>query len=262
MLNYKTYENIPDAKWVVMIHGAGGNMEVWFKQISAYSRHFNILLVDLACHGDSNQKEVFSESFDFDMAARQVLEVVDHLGIEKAHYMGLSLGTIIARVIAENYPSRVSSMVLAGAVTRLTPGVRLLIKFADRFKYLIPYALMKKVLAKYIIPQDKYIKSKQFFLQTAKKLSFEHFSQWLKLGDKVGHLMKDFIRREVVIPTLYLMGENDHLFLEQAQLDVANSGENVSMIIIPNAGHVCNIDNKSFFNRVSIDFFSKIEFLR
>ena len=117
---------------------------------------------------------------------------------------------------------------------------------------------MKKVLAKFIIPQNKYIKSKQFFLQTAKKISFEHFAQWLKLGDKVGQLMKEFIKQKIEIPTLYLMGENDHLFLGQAQLDVACSGDNVSMVIVPDAGHVCNIDNKSFFNRVSIDFFSKI----
>ena len=261
MLHYKTIGNNPNNSWVVMLHGAGGSIEVWFRQVPDFARHFNLLLVDLAGHGGSVDEKV-CHCLSFDKVADQVMEVVNHLGIEKAHYMGLSLGTIIARVIAENYPSRVSSMVLAGAVTQLTPGVRLLIKFADRFKYLIPYSLMKKVLAKYIIPQNKYIKSKQLFLHTAKKLSFEHFSQWLKLGDKVGHLMKDFIRREVVIPTLYLMGENDHLFLEQAQLDVANSGENVSMIIIPNAGHVCNIDNKSFFNRVSIDFFSKIEFLR
>ena len=257
MLNYKTIGNNPENSWVVMLHGAGGSIEMWFRQVPDFVRHFNLLLIDLAGHGGSVEEKV-CHCLSFEKVADQVMEVVTHLGIEKAHYMGLSLGTIIARVIAENYPSRVSSMVLAGAVTRLTPGIRLLIKFADRFKYLIPYRLMKRILAKLIIPQDKYIKSKQFFLNTAQKLSFDHFSQWLKLGDKVGQLMKDFINQEVVVPTLYLMGENDKLFLEQAQLDVASSGGNVSMIIVPDAGHVCNIDNKSFFNRVSIDFLSKI----
>ena len=257
MLNYKTIGNNPENSWVVMLHGAGGSIEMWFRQVPDFARHFNLLLIDLAGHGGSVEEKV-CHCLSFEKVADQVMEVVTHLGIEKAHYMGLSLGTIIARVIAENYPSRVSSMVLAGAVTRLTPGIRLLIKFADRFKYLIPYRLMKRILAKLIIPQDKYIKSKQFFLNTAQKLSFDHFSQWLKLGNKVGQLMKDFINQEVVVPTLYLMGENDKLFLEQAQLDVSSSGENVSMVIVPDAGHVCNIDNKSFFNRVSIDFLSKI----
>ena len=68
MLNYKILSNQPGAKWVVMIHGAGGHMEVWFKQVAEYSRHFNLLLVDLACHGESNHKEVFTPDFDFDVA--------------------------------------------------------------------------------------------------------------------------------------------------------------------------------------------------
>ena len=174
MLHYKTIGNNPDNSWVVMLHGAGGSIEVWFRQVPDFARHFNLLLIDLAGHGNSVDEKV-CHSLSFEKVAEQVMEVVDHLGIKKAHYMGLSLGTIIARVIAERFTARVRSMVLAGAVTRLTPGIRLLIKFADRFKYLIPYSVMKKMLAKYIIPQDKYVKSKQFFLHTAQKLSFDHF---------------------------------------------------------------------------------------
>ena len=102
MLHYKTIANIPDGKWVVMIHGAGGNIEVWFKQVADFARHFNLVLVDLAGHGSSQTKEVFTTSFDFDLAADQVIEVVDHLKIRRAHFMGLSLGSIIVHAIAEH----------------------------------------------------------------------------------------------------------------------------------------------------------------
>ena len=154
MLNYKTYENIPGAKWVVMIHGAGGNMEVWYKQITEYSRHFNLLLVDLACHGDSNKREVFSSSFDFDMAARQVLEVVDHLGIDKAHFVGLSLGSIIAHAVVKMAPERAYSMVLVGAVTCLSVMMRMLFGLVRAFRSILPFSLIKRLLAEAIIPQQ------------------------------------------------------------------------------------------------------------
>lgn len=42
--------------------------------------------------------------------------------------------------------------------------------------------------------------------------------------------------------------------LPQVQETVRNSGENVSLLIMPDAGHVCNVDNKNFFNRCSLDF--------
>ena len=50
MLHYKTIANNPHNNWVVMVHGAGGSIEVWFRQVADYARHFNLLLVDLAGH--------------------------------------------------------------------------------------------------------------------------------------------------------------------------------------------------------------------
>lgn len=258
MLNYKVISNNPDNRWVVMLHGAGGSIEVWFRQVPDFARHFNLLLVDLAGHGGS-VSDMFCQGLNFDKVARQVMEVVNELGIVKSHFMGLSLGSIVVRVIAESYPSRVESMVLAGAVTQLNLKTRILIKVVDACKHIIPYNLLKRIIAKYLIPRSRYAKSKNLFLKSAQKLSFDHFLQWMKLGDKVGRLMSSlFESKQVLIPTLYLMGEDDHLFLSQAQLEVSRSGENVSMIVVPDAGHVCNIDNKSFFNRVSIDFLSKL----
>ena len=42
MLHYKTIENSQFDRWVVMIHGAGGSIEVWFRQVADYARHFNL----------------------------------------------------------------------------------------------------------------------------------------------------------------------------------------------------------------------------
>ena len=37
------------------MHGAGGSSSIWFKQLRAYREHFNVLLLDLRGHGQSNQ---------------------------------------------------------------------------------------------------------------------------------------------------------------------------------------------------------------
>lgn len=257
MLHYKTIANIPDGKWVVMIHGAGGNIEVWFKQVADFARHFNLVLVDLAGHGSSQTKDVFTTSFDFDLAADQVIEVVDHLKIRRAHFMGLSLGSIIVHAIAEHYPERIDSMVLAGAVTHLSLKTRLTFEFVDMFKRLIPFSIVKVLLANAIIPQQKYGESKGTFLRSAQKLTYEGFMQWMRLVASVDSYMDRLIGAQVTTPTLYVMGEDDTLCLPKVKEVVAHSGENVRLEIVPNAGHVCNIDNKQYFNRVSLDFLGK-----
>ena len=186
------------------------------------------------------------------------MEVVNHLKIKKCHFVGLSLGSIVVRIIAKHNPKQVASMVLAGAVTRLNAKVSTLLALATTFKRIIPYSLIKKVIAKCIIPQEKYEKSKALFLRNAKKVSFDSFLNWLKLGDGVGRYIRELFDEYISIPTLYLMGEDDRLFLPQVQQTVRNSGDNVSMIVVPNAGHVCNVDNKGFFNRHSLEFLRNI----
>ena len=266
-----------------MIHGAGGSIEVWFRQVADYARHFNLLLVDLAGHGGS-ANESFGKGFNFSRAAEQVMDVASKnatvpvinagdgghchptqtladlmtIKIEKGHFIGLSLGSIVVRLIAKHNPQQVSSMVLAGAVTELNAKVRLLLTLATAFKRIIPYGLIKRVIAKCIIPQEKYGKSKKLFLNNAKKVSFDSFLNWLKLGDGVSKYIKDLFEEYISIPTLYLMGEDDKLFLPKVQKTVRNGGDNVSLIVVPDAGHVCNVDNKRFFNQHSLEFMCSV----
>ncbi|MBR5835418.1 MAG: alpha/beta hydrolase [Bacteroidales bacterium] len=253
MLHYKTFENNKFDSWIVMIHGAGGSIEVWFRQVADYALHFNLLLVDLAGHGGS-ANESFGKGFNFSRAAEQVMEVVNHLNIKKGHFIGLSLGSIVVRIIAKHNPQQVSSMVLAGAVTQLNTKVRTLLTLATTFKRLIPYSLIKSVIAKCIIPQGKYENSKRLFLNNAKKVSFDSFHNWLKLGDGVSTYIKELFEEYIAIPTLYMMGEDDRLFLPQVRQTVRNAGDYVSLIVVPNAGHVCNVDNKRYFNHHSLEF--------
>lgn len=257
MLHYKTIENNSANSWVVMIHGAGGSIEVWYRQVADYARHFNLLLVDLVGHGKS-AAEAFGQGFNFSKAAEQVMEVVNHLKIKKGHFMGLSLGTIIVRMIAEKEPRKVESMVLAGAVTELNFKVRTLIKLATTFKHVVPYGIIKRVIAKCLIPQQQYNGSKSLFLNSAKKVSFDSFINWMKLGDGLNARIRELFNNYISIPTLYMMGEDDRLFLPQVQQTVRNGGENVSLVIVPNAGHVCNVDNNRFYNRQTIDFMRNI----
>ena len=253
MLHYKTIVKNQVDNWIVMVHGAGGSMEVWYRQVADFARHFNLLLVDLVGHGGS-ANDTFGKDFNFSKAADQVMEVVNHLKIRKSHFMGLSLGTIIVRIIAERNPHKVESMVLAGAVTELNPRVRLLLKLTSIFKRIIPYSFIKRVIAKCIIPRGKYNHSKNLFLNNAKKVSFDSFLSWLKLSDGLNARIKNLFNEYIAIPTLYLMGEDDALFLSQVQQTVRQGGDNVSLVIVPNAGHVCNVDNNRFFNQQSLSF--------
>ena len=257
MLHYKTIVNEKFDRWVVMIHGAGGSIEVWYRQVADFARHFNILLVDLVGHGGS-AKESFGKGFSFKKAAEQVMEVVSHLKIEKCHFMGLSLGSIVVRTIAKLNPSKVESMVLAGAVTHLSTKTRRIFRLIRRFRVLIPYRILKRILAKNIIPKKQYEESNKLFMKETKKFSFGSFLNWIKVMDELNVHIKTLFDERTSIPTLFLTGEDDKFFIDEVKQAAFNGGDNVSLVIVPNAGHVCNVDNKSFFNRQSLEFLRSI----
>ena len=257
MLHYKTIIKNQCSRWVVMVHGAGGSIEVWYRQVVDFARHFNILLVDLVGHGGS-AKETVGKGFSISTAAEQVIEVVNYLKIEKCHFMGLSLGSIVVRMIAKLNPRQVESMVLAGAVTHLSSKTRLLFRLVRRFRAIIPYRLLRRVMAKNIIPKEQYGESNRLFMKNVKKISFGNFLSWIKVVEELNTHIKRLFDEQTSIPTLYLTGEDDKFFIDEVRQAAYNGGNNVSLIIVPNAGHVCNVDNKSFFNRHSIDFMRNI----
>ena len=61
MLHYSTHLHPTSKAWVTFVHGAGGSSSIWFKQLREFSKHFNVLLLDLRGHGKSRMQ--FSNVF-------------------------------------------------------------------------------------------------------------------------------------------------------------------------------------------------------
>lgn len=73
------------------------------------------------------------------------------------------------------------------------------------------------------------------------------------LTSEVNPLMKCFKEKELPIPTLYLMGERDYMFIQPVKDMVAMHRQSV-LLEIPDCGHVCNVEQSEMFNRHSIEF--------
>ena len=149
MIHFTVYEKDNEAQWVTFVHGAGGSSSIWFKQIRDFQKQYNVLLLDLRGHGNSNQqiKKAFKQKYTFSALANDILEVLDHLKIEKSHFVGISLGTILIRQLAEMHPNRVQSMILGGAILKMNFRSQILMKLGNMFKYVLPYLVLYKFFA-------------------------------------------------------------------------------------------------------------------
>ncbi|MEZ9628375.1 alpha/beta hydrolase [Vibrio breoganii] len=255
LLFHKTYHHPDSKEWVVFVHGAGGSSSIWFKQIKAYKEHFNILLIDLRGHGKSNTlfQDIISKRYTFETVTKDIVNVLDHLKIKSAHFVGMSLGTIIVRTLAEMASERVKSMVLGGAVTRFDTRSQILVKLGGLFKNIIPYMWLYSLFAWIVMPQKGQVESRLMFVREARKLCQKEFKRWFKLAADVNPVMRYFKDKELDIPTLYLMGDKDYMFIKPVK-EMVSVHQNSQLVEIEDCGHVCNVERPQEFNQKSIAF--------
>lgn len=255
MLYYKIFSHSQSQEWVVFIHGAGGSSAVWFKQLKDFREKYNLLLIDLRGHGKSADlpQELYNEEYTFKGVTLDIIEVLDHLDIPSAHFMGVSLGTIIVRQLAELEPKRVKSLVLAGAVTRLTTQSRILVFLGSTFKRVIPYMWLYKLFAFVIMPRKQHAESRNLFIREAQKLCQKEFIRWFKLSRDINPLLRYFKESDLGIPTLYVMGDQDVMFLEPVK-QIIKTHKHAVLNVLKKCGHVVNVEKPQEFNQLSLTF--------
>lgn len=254
MLHYTIYSHKESTDWVTFVHGAGGSSSIWFKQIRDFSREFNVLLIDLRGHGKSKSPAYDKlQTYSFDVIGDEVIEVLDHLKISNSHFVGISLGTIIIREISERYPDRVKSLVLAGAIMKMNARGQVLMRMGFLLKSIIPYLLLYKLFAFIIMPRKKHRESRYLFIEEAKKLYQKEFIRWFTLVTQVNPLLSFFRINDVNIPTLYVMGQEDYMFLPSIT-KLVKDHRSATLEVIPDCGHVVNVDKPEIFNETTLKF--------
>ena len=255
MLSYTAYPHKVSKEWVTFVHGAGGSSSIWFKQVREFKKHFNVLLLDLRGHGNSkpNLKDAFSDKYTFDSITHDIVEVIEHENIEKSHFIGISLGTILIRNLAEKYPDKVESMVMGGAIMKLNFRSQVLMRLGVIFKSIIPYLWLYKFFAFVIMPNKNHKESRLLFVREAKKLYQKEFIRWFKLTSEINPLLRFFRTVDIKIPTLYVMGKEDYLFLPSIE-KIVKKHTTSTLFVVADCGHVVNVEQPKIFNDTVIKY--------
>jgi pimeloyl-ACP methyl ester carboxylesterase len=258
MLSYRRHFLSPEHEWVVFVHGAGGSSSIWYRQVREFRKVFNVLLIDLRGHGDSQPPRLLpfeGDRYTFESVSREILEVLDHEEVASAHFVGISLGCILIRTLGEIAPERVRSMVMGGAIIRLNLRSRFLVTMGNAFKRIMPYMWLYRLFAWIIMPRRNHREARNLFVTQAKRLCQKEFIRWFRLTYEVNPLLvRLFEQKEIPIPTLYVMGDEDHMFLPSVTGLVSRHTRYSKLEVLPECGHVVNVDRPELFNLLSIDF--------
>ena len=104
---------------IIFIHGLGENADSWIHQIEYFKKGFRVIVPDLRGHyrtEDGNVNDISIYQFSEDIIA-----LLNHLNIEKAHFVGLSMGGIILQELTKKYQNRMITMSICNSTAFAAP---------------------------------------------------------------------------------------------------------------------------------------------
>ncbi|WP_064093537.1 alpha/beta fold hydrolase [Rossellomorea aquimaris] len=252
MLEYKVQQGV-GKEYVVFLHGIGGTSNIFGKQLPVFNKNYNVVTIHLPGHGQSPSIQSYNEEFTIELIVKEVLKVLDHIKIERAHFVGISLGSVLIHAILQIAPNRVKSAVLGGCITRFTFFTKSLLLAGDTIKRFIPFMWLYKTFAYIMMPKNNHKISRMLFIREAKKMKRNDFLGWYSLTPIVRSTYECVQEKASHVPKLYISGKEDHLFVDSLKRDTKND-PSAKRVFIPDCGHVCNVEKPKIFNQLALDF--------
>jgi pimeloyl-ACP methyl ester carboxylesterase len=104
---------------LVMLHAVGTSGKLWWQHIPRLARRFRVLAIDLPGHGQSPRPK---ELVSLKEMSTEVYQTLQSLNLSRTHLVGLSLGGMVAQVLAVDHPSTVFSLTLCDTICEVGPA--------------------------------------------------------------------------------------------------------------------------------------------
>lgn len=221
------YETYGKGAPLLLIHGNGGSISAFEKNIPFLAQHYRVIAADSRAQGKTVDR---SDSLSFEQMADDAAALLKALKVDSAYVLGWSDGGIIGLLMAMRYPNMVHRLMITGAnlwpdSTALIPGL---------------WKQMKAV-ADTAHPENYMGKQKNDW----KLFELDYLQPHIQLSQL----------ESIQCPTLVVGGDRDLISVEHTVL-ISQHIPNAFLWIVPASGHATLIEHRDAFNTTALQFFS------
>jgi pimeloyl-ACP methyl ester carboxylesterase len=244
-------EGLEPADNMVLIHGFGDSGLLWKPQVQYFKDRYRVVTLDMRGHGRSGVPMELG-LYTQDQVVEDVRAIMDHVGVDKAIVGGHSLGGYTSMRFYQRYPERVRAMILSGT----GPGYRRM----DGARQWTE--INEKAAAEYESRGlDTVVDAREEKIgrhggtepikHTLRGLAY------VRLGVMRMPLLVD--PREMHVPLIVMVGENDKAFLNPSSYIAAKAPHAKGPIVIKGATHWANFDDPETWNKAVDEFLEDLE---
>jgi 3-oxoadipate enol-lactonase len=249
------YEIEGEGPWVTMSHSLACNLNMWDPQMPALSGRYKVLRYDTRGHGQTGAP---AGAYTLEQLADDAKALLDALGIRETHWVGLSMGGMIAQAFVLKYPGVFQSMVLADTTSRRPPeaekmwGDRIRIAEEKGMDALVDSTLGRWFTAPYRAANLDVMERIGGHIRSTPVAGFAGCCQAISQVDYLDRL------KEVRCPALVMVGEEDHGTPPEAARRIQENLPGSELKIIASAAHLSNVEQAPVFNDALTGFLDRV----
>jgi 3-oxoadipate enol-lactonase len=231
-------EGPDDAPVLVFANSIGTTLELWDAQVPAFTPAFQVLRYDQLGHGRS---DVPPGPYTVELLGRELLALLDGLGIERASFCGLSLGGTVGMWLCANAPERLDRLLLAGTSAYFGPPERW-VERAELVRAEGTQPIADATMERWFTPAFAAVAPYRKQLVATPNEGYAACCDALAAWD-----FRDSLS-SVVAPTLVLVGSEDPATPpDQAQM-IVDGIPGARLTVLADAAHLVNVEQTEAFN--------------
>jgi len=246
------YEMIGEGDALVLIHSGYTDLRLWDDQFELFGKHFKVIRYDIRGFGRSNKPSKPFSHFE------DLKELLNHLGIDKVHLVGVSMGGSIAIDFTLQYPDSVEYLVLSGSSLN---GYLYANDEASSQRNLAGMSIVKRdenfdQSVEFMLDNPMWRQSNLKTRQRLKNMFMDTSLEWV-LDDLVQIAKPHASERlfEIRKRTLLIVGTEDSLPIIEIGSVLESGITSAKKVTVNGTGHLPNLDKPEEFNKIVLDFF-------
>ncbi len=245
------YQDMGSGYPLLMLHGLGSSGDDWWFQLPAFTPHFRLIRPNLRGH---KQSSPIREPVSVYELAADVAQLLDALHIERAHILGLSLGGLVAQMLAIHFPQKVNKLVLVNTFGHLWPTS--LVETYSLARRVVVSRFLPPITTAKVVARDLFPRSAQAALrdEVLNRIGVNDVTSYRQLVRSIRRFDSRAQLDRIKAPTLLITGDRDVVVPRGCQQQLVRGIPKIRWHIVRDSGHATPIDRPEEFNRVVLEF--------